>query len=125
MALLCCFLASVLAVPVEQYTDKYDNVDLDEVFLNPKLFNGYVDCVLDKGPCTPDGKELRHNLPDALQTGCEKCTKKQENGVITVIKHLIEKKPDTWKELTEKYDPEGIWKKKYEDQAKEKGIKLP
>lgn len=60
---LVCFLgvaAVALARPNEDlYTDKYDNVNIKEILENPRLLNPYVECILEKGKCTPDGKELR------------------------------------------------------------------
>lgn len=41
------------------YTTKYDNVDIQEVIKNERLLKNYVDCLLEKGHCTPDGLELR------------------------------------------------------------------
>lgn len=46
----------------ETYTTKYDGVDLDEILASERLLAGYVNCLLDKGPCTPDGKELKSEL---------------------------------------------------------------
>lgn len=43
----------------EKYTTKYDNVDLDEIIGNKRLLKNYVNCLLDKGNCTPDGQELK------------------------------------------------------------------
>lgn len=42
-----------------------------------------------------------------------------------MIEHLIKKERDIWKQLTDKYDPQGTWRKKYEDRAREKGIEIP
>ncbi|CAH0713322.1 unnamed protein product, partial [Brenthis ino] len=122
---LCCLLASVLAVPVQKYTDKYDSIDMHEIVENPKLLHGYSDCLLDKGPCTPEGKDAKANLRDGLETGCGKCTEIQKDKVTIFIEHVIKNERGIWKELTDKYDPEGIWRKKYEDAAKEKGIIIP
>lgn len=41
------------------YTTKYDNIDLDEIIHNDRLLKNYVDCLLEKGRCTPDGLELK------------------------------------------------------------------
>ena len=65
------------------------------------------------------------HIQDALETGCEKCTEAQINGTTTIIDHLIKNERSIWKELTDKYDPKGIWRKKYEDRAREKGIVIP
>lgn len=43
----------------KKYTTKYDNIDIHEIIKNERLLKNYVDCLLEKGPCTPDGLELR------------------------------------------------------------------
>ena len=43
----------------EQYSTKYDNIDLDEILNNRRLLTGYVNCLLDKGACSPEGVELK------------------------------------------------------------------
>lgn len=45
-----------------KYTTKYDNLDLDEILHSERLLKNYFDCVMDKGNCTPDGKELKSKL---------------------------------------------------------------
>lgn len=65
------------------------------------------------------------HLQDAIETGCVKCTETQEKGAYTVIEHLIQNELDIWREITAKFDPEGKYRKKYEDRAKAKGIKIP
>ncbi|NEU32919.1 hypothetical protein GN156_19675 [bacterium LRH843] len=112
------------AAPEEsQYTTKYDNIDLDEILNNQRLFDNYYKCLLG-GKCTPDGQELREALPDALATACSKCTEKQRVGTEKVIKYLIEKKPTEYSELEKKYDPQGNYKRKYQAEAAKRGIKV-
>nr|WIW78358.1 chemosensory protein 24/26b [Heliconius charithonia] len=123
IVLLCCFMATVLAV--EKYSDEFDNVDIQEILNNKKLLRSYANCILDKGRCTPDGKELKEHLQDALETGCEKCTDFQDKESKRVIKHLIKQELEIWKELTDRFDPKGIWRKKYEEQARAEGIIIP
>nr|CAD7446219.1 unnamed protein product [Timema bartmani] len=53
------------------------------------------------------------NLPDALHTDCSKCSEKQKEGSDKVIHFLIDNKPELWKELEAKFDPQGEYKKKY------------
>jgi len=43
----------------EKYTTKYDNIDLDTILESDRLLKNYVNCLLEKGSCTPDGKELK------------------------------------------------------------------
>lgn len=56
---LAAFVAVALARPDTKYTTKYDNIDLDSVIANDRLMKNYVDCLLEKGKCTPDGNELK------------------------------------------------------------------
>ncbi|RZC42384.1 chemosensory protein [Asbolus verrucosus] len=100
----------------DQYTTKYDNMDIDEILSSERLLKNYFNCIMDRGPCVPEGAELKRVLPDALQTGCEKCSDKQKQACKRIVRFLMDDKPQMWKELTAKYDPEGIYFEKYKDQ---------
>lgn len=80
--LIACVFLSVLACALadDTYTDKWDNLDLDEILSSDRLLNKYVECLLDKGRCAPDAKTLKDTLPDALENECSKCTEKQKDG---------------------------------------------
>nr|ARJ35776.1 chemosensory protein 1 [Cyrtorhinus lividipennis] len=113
----------------EQYTDKYDNIDLDSILSNDRLFKKYFECMTGEGKCTPDGAELKAVIPDALKTECAKCNEKQRKGTEKVLRFLITKKADEYKILEDQFDPEGIYRKKYEAQKKNvlegKPIEIP
>lgn len=47
----------------EKYTTKYDNINIEDVIENERLLKNYVDCLLGRGPCTPDGFELKSKFP--------------------------------------------------------------
>nr|AGR39577.1 chemosensory protein 7 [Agrotis ipsilon] len=121
--LLCVMVAVVYAE--DKYTDKFDNIDLDEILTNRRLLLSYFNCVMGKGKCTAEGKELKDNLEDAIKTGCAKCTENQEKGSYRVIEHLIKNELDLWRELCAKFDPTGEWRQKYEDRARANGIEIP
>ncbi|XP_044746305.1 ejaculatory bulb-specific protein 3-like [Coccinella septempunctata] len=106
------------------YTDKFDKVDLDALVKNERLFKTYVNCLLDKGPCQPDGLELKTHLPDALLTECIHCTDAQKEGTRKVIRHLLQHKREWWNELEAKYDPKKVYVTKYRDELKKEGIEL-
>ncbi|XP_049963294.1 ejaculatory bulb-specific protein 3-like isoform X1 [Schistocerca serialis cubense] len=123
-------LVAVLAVMAltaaddEKYTTKYDNIDLDEILANDRLMHQYELCLTeeDDSSCTPEGKELKKDIPDALETECAKCNDKQKEAIRKVIKFLINKKPETWENLKEHYDKDGKYSEKYkklEDELKE------
>uniref|UniRef100_A0A8D8U1L7 Ejaculatory bulb-specific protein 3 n=1 Tax=Cacopsylla melanoneura TaxID=428564 RepID=A0A8D8U1L7_9HEMI len=118
---LCCAAVGLLVVAqlcagaaTKKYTTKYDNVDIDQILSNDRLFNSYYNCLLDKGSCTPDAAELKTLLPDAIATECKSCSEKQKTGSAKIFKYLIEKKPEHWANLEKKYDPNGTYKAKYQ-----------
>ncbi|KAL0278738.1 UNVERIFIED_CONTAM: hypothetical protein PYX00_000469 [Menopon gallinae] len=123
VAVVVSVAATRLPRDSEKYTTKYDNVDLDEIFKSDRLLNNYINCLLEKGKCTPDGSELKRVLPDALETACSKCSEKQKVGTERVIRFLIENRPEQYKELETKYDPNGIYRQKYNDELTKRGIK--
>lgn len=63
-------------------------------------------------------------LPEGIQTNCAKCSDKQRTMARKVLKHLIDNEPEVWKELEEKYDPTGTYRKQYKEDAKNAGINL-
>ncbi|KAK9722517.1 Insect pheromone-binding family, A10/OS-D [Popillia japonica] len=109
---LLVFVLSIAAVALAQdkYTTRFDNVNIDEILNNRRLLKGYANCLLDKGPCSPDGAELKLRLPDAVKSNCEKCSEKQREGSKVILKHLIDKEPEIWKELEQKYGSKVILK---------------
>nr|ATI99845.1 chemosensory protein 6 [Oedaleus asiaticus] len=121
LLLVSALAAIAMAAAEEKYTTKYDNVNLDDILANDRLFNSYAQCLLDDGEdrCTADGKELKKIIPDALSTECSKCNEKQKEGAKKVLKHLINHKQDVWQQLKAKYDPDGTYSKKYEARERE------
>lgn len=43
----------------EQYPNIYDQVDVDAIFNSERFLNQYINCLLDVGPCTADGRSLK------------------------------------------------------------------
>nr|WIW78336.1 chemosensory protein 3 [Heliconius charithonia] len=122
MKSVLCLLALVAvacALPNSStYTDKYDNIDLDEILSNKRLLTPYVKCMLDEGKCSPDGKELKLHIREALENECAKCTENQKTGSRKVIGHLINNEQEYWSKLSAKYDPDQKYAKKYEKELK-------
>nr|AVM86425.1 chemosensory protein [Corythucha ciliata] len=126
MAVFGVFLLLALHVlaTATAYTTSYDKVDIDNIFKNERLYKKYLECLLDKGPCPPEGKELKTIIPDALATGCEKCTEQQKAGVMKAMKFLIKDHKEDFDLLADLYDKNGEYRKKYQDMAKEHGIEI-
>ncbi|XP_067002337.1 ejaculatory bulb-specific protein 3 [Anabrus simplex] len=98
----------------EKYTNKFDNVDIDRILANGRILTNYIRCLMEEGPCTQEGRELKKTLPDALKTGCSKCNEKQKQATEKVIRHLMTNRKSDWDNLSKKYDPQGEYKKNYE-----------
>lgn len=111
---VCMFAGLVAAGPQKAYTTKYDNVNIDEVLSNDRILNNYIKCIMEKGTCTPEGRELKRLLPDALESECSKCTEVQRRNSNKVINYLRANKPGEWKLLLDKYDSKGVYRSKYE-----------
>ncbi|XP_003689825.1 ejaculatory bulb-specific protein 3-like [Apis florea] len=111
LAAVCFLLGEVFSE--DKYTTKYDNVDIDVVLNTERLLNGYVNCLLDQGPCTPDAAELKKNLPDALANECSACSEKQKEIADKVVQFLIDNKPEVWVLLEAKYDSTGAYRQHY------------
>lgn len=56
---VCTLSFSPVLADDDQYTTKFDNVDVDAIINSERLLNGYVGCLLDRNPCTPDAAELK------------------------------------------------------------------
>lgn len=117
-------LAVVVARPEEKYPSRFDNFDVDRVLRTDRLFHNYFNCLMDKGKCTPEGRELKKLLPDALRTNCEKCTERQRNGTDRVLRFIVQNKKAEWEELRQKYDPENIYVPQYREAAAARGITI-
>lgn len=115
---------ATLVLADNRYTTKYDNVDVDEVLTSDRLFNNYYKCLIGTGKCSPEGRELKRNLGDALTTECSKCSPKQRANSDKVLRYIINNKPAEWKVLQDKFDPKGIYIARYRSQAQARGIKL-
>lgn len=125
MLLVFAVLVVVVAArPQDTYTSRFDNIDIDRILTSDRLLQNYMNCLTDKGKCTPDGKELKKLLPDALKTNCSKCTAKQRDGTDRVLRYVAHNKPEHFETLRKAFDPEDIYIKKYRQAAAERGITI-
>lgn len=46
------------------YSRRYDNLDVNLIFRSSRLLNNYVDCLLGRKPCPPEGKDLKRKSSD-------------------------------------------------------------
>ncbi|XP_018333667.1 ejaculatory bulb-specific protein 3 [Agrilus planipennis] len=89
------------------YSKRYEALDLDSILSNERILKNYINCFLDKGPCSPEARDFKKDIPVFIKSKCGDCTDVQRKVVLKASKFLIEKKPDEWKLLLSKYDPSG------------------
>jgi hypothetical protein len=56
-AVMCAVLA--VALTKETYTTKWDGIDLDQILSSDRLLTNYMNCLMERGRCTPDGSDLK------------------------------------------------------------------
>nr|AXY87873.1 chemosensory protein 4 [Subpsaltria yangi]AXY87878.1 chemosensory protein 9 [Subpsaltria yangi] len=113
---LAIFVSYALSAE-ETYPTTWDNVNLRDVFTNDRLVNQYITCLLeDNAKCSPDAATLKKYLPEAIQSGCAKCTDKQREGAHRAIKCLVKTRPESWELLVKKYDKDGTYLKEHEEE---------
>ncbi|KAJ2948450.1 hypothetical protein O0L34_g7698 [Tuta absoluta] len=109
-------LVAVLAiVPYAfSYDEKYDKLDVDKIINDDTMFDGYVACLLDKGPCSLEhSAEFRKLVPEVIAEACAKCTKIQRDHVRKTVKALQTKKPKEFEEFRKKYDPDNKYQEAF------------
>nr|QTJ02341.1 chemosensory protein [Agrilus zanthoxylumi] len=111
--------------PEGYYRSRYDHINIDTVMNSKRLVTYYAACLLSKGPCPPQGAELKRVLPEALQTNCARCTEKQKAGAFRTIKRLRKEYPGIWKALLEEYDPTEKYVRRFEETMLSKKSYLP
>lgn len=118
---------------MSKYPVEFVNLDIDSYLSNKRLLYSYLDCFLGKKKCTANGRQIKREfylvcidfcvknkiifsgyLPDAINNDCAKCTEMQRKLGEKVLKYLLDNEPQKYKELEQKYDPEGKYRAKYQ-----------
>ncbi|CAK1584468.1 unnamed protein product [Parnassius mnemosyne] len=103
------FVVAAFLVPaILCYDAEYDKLDTDKILADDALFSSYIDCFLDKVPCTAEySSEFKKILPEVIKESCGKCSPLQKQNVRKIVKTLFERMPENSKEFKKKYDPNG------------------
>ncbi|CAH0550939.1 unnamed protein product [Brassicogethes aeneus] len=114
--------ASVVAVFCDeefyQIPEKYRNIDITKVLENERLIQTHCNCILEKenSKCNNDGEQLKKYIPEAISNKCKRCTEKQKESAIVVIKHLKANNPEKcFDQLVAKFDPKNEHAKELEE----------
>ncbi|XP_035915887.1 uncharacterized protein LOC118513797 isoform X6 [Anopheles stephensi] len=97
------------------YSTRYDNLDIDTILGSNRLVSNYVDCLLSRKPCPPEGKDLKRILPEALRTKCARCSPIQKENALKIITRLYYDYPDQYRALRERWDPSGEYHRRFEE----------
>ncbi|KAM3963367.1 chemosensory protein 13 [Aphomia sociella] len=108
-----CLIGAAMAQ--EKYDSIEENFNISELIGNERLIQAYSRCLLNKGPCTPDVKQLKDKIPEVLETKCAKCTEKQKQSGKQLIKEIKKSHPEIWKQLVSKYDPSGKYQQSFQE----------
>lgn len=110
ITILAIFLTVLFVNSSPAVPKKHSAVTLETILGNDHLLSSYIRCLLDQGPCTRDGNNLKQLLPAAIQTDCHKCTNIQKQNSRRVITFLRMNRPQDWRRLTDRFDPKGLFK---------------
>ncbi|CAH2089582.1 unnamed protein product [Euphydryas editha] len=98
-------VVSCKAQEYQQFVNRYDNFNPDSIIQNERILLAYYKCVMEKGPCTKDGKNFKRALPETLTTACGRCSVKQKAVVRKLLLGIRAKSEPRFLELLDKYDP--------------------
>ncbi|KAL0820206.1 hypothetical protein ABMA28_006130 [Loxostege sticticalis] len=120
--LILCVCATVVCgqndnrmARMPKYDERYDYLDIDALFNSKRLVRNYVDCLISAQRCTPEGKQLKRILPEALRTKCIRCTERQKKAAVKVIRRLKNEFPEEWAKLSSRWDPTGDFTRYFEE----------
>jgi hypothetical protein len=62
LVLLIATITQQIVSADDKYTTRYDHIDVDGILKSERLLRNYFNCLMDKGPCTREGLELKSEL---------------------------------------------------------------
>ncbi|CAH0695908.1 unnamed protein product [Spodoptera exigua] len=103
---LLCLCVLTVVVSCYSQANRYENFNPDAIVQNDRILLAYYKCVMDKGPCTRDGKNFKRVLPETLATACGRCNPKQKTIVRKLLLGIRSKSEPRFLELLDKYNPD-------------------
>ncbi|XP_051154454.1 uncharacterized protein LOC127277396 [Leptopilina boulardi] len=98
---ICITINYVIALDL--YTDKYDNINIEDILNNPRIRKQYSMCYLGTGSClTADSKFFKEIFSDAIATRCKRCTEKQKEIFEKIVVFYMKEEPVAWRMILEK-----------------------
>jgi len=79
------------------------NFAIDKVMSDKGFVRSLINCVLDKGPCDGQGRQLRLMAPEIVRGQCPGCSRKVHQQIRRVISHVQRNFPHEWSEVTRRF----------------------
>ncbi|XP_061384134.1 allergen Tha p 1-like [Danaus plexippus] len=89
----------------------YDVVtlDMDKMEKDPQEFKSLIDCLLDRGPCTPVFQTYRGIVQEATENICKKCNPYQKRAYWHFLRILRTTNPVDYENFRQKFDADNVY----------------
>ncbi|KAF5301378.1 hypothetical protein FQA39_LY10776 [Lamprigera yunnana] len=108
-----------------QFTDEFDNVDIDEILGNQRLVNNYLNCIKTGKKCTADGLKARELIPQVLQSKCDECSQSHKDKALKILEWTIKNRSDDFLDIEAEFDSAREFRNQFDEDLKQRGINLP
>ncbi|CAG9563964.1 unnamed protein product [Danaus chrysippus] len=98
------FLAVIVFAVADPEFYQVDTLDMEKMQKDPQEFKRLVDCLLDRGPCTPVYSTYRSIVKESVESICTKCSPAQKNAFWLFLKALKDAVPEDYDNFRQKYD---------------------
>ncbi|XP_038211414.1 uncharacterized protein LOC119831916 [Zerene cesonia] len=87
------------------YTTGNDRLDVDKLMKDPIIVKGYMDCYLNRAPCSPLAQSYKNILEDSLKSSCKRCSNLQKHLWSRFLWNLRTRYPKYFNLFQKRYDP--------------------
>ncbi len=78
---------------------RLENFDIDAVLKNERVLTNYVKCILDQGPCTREGRDIKKLLPEVKYFTVENIWNFNGQKIFEIFETLTVRKNLRFKEI--------------------------
>ncbi|CAH0713310.1 unnamed protein product, partial [Brenthis ino] len=103
--LVFLFILAFAGAEVVYFITGNDNLDVDPIIGNVTLLQTYVDCFLDKGPCSELQESYKRNMVESVEGICNRCSPSQKKMFRRFLDGLKKVLPKEYEKFKLKYDP--------------------
>ncbi|CAG9563966.1 unnamed protein product [Danaus chrysippus] len=104
LVFLLPFVLDCITADEEYYV--LQKVDLSESSNIVGVMKNFMNCLLERSPCSEAFEGYRLCIPEAFQQACKKCSPEQKRFAAKFLESLKDKMPQDYNDFIKKYDPE-------------------